>query len=105
MGFSTGKRVKKRIAMNQRLKERHIENGYPQTCELKLGGCLKSWACSWAHSKKGRFIQTDDDWMTAVLACVHCHNAIELLPRAEMEKVVLNTIAARKPLAILPSED
>lgn len=48
-----------------------------------------------AHSKKSRFLLTDDDWMTAVLSCANCHPIIESWTHEAMEKIVLDTIARR----------
>lgn len=81
--------------MNLRLKQRHIEQGYSQECELKLRGCLVTWSLTWAHSKKSRFLITDDDWMTAALACVHCHDKVEEMSHEKMEAVILTAIVRR----------
>jgi hypothetical protein len=95
MSLGIGKKTLKRRAMNLRLKKRHIENGYPQTCEIKLPKCMGSWANGWAHSKKSRYITTDELWMTAVLACPQCHETIEAMSHDAMEKIVLDIIANR----------
>lgn len=93
--MKAGKRTLKRQAMNKRLKKLFIEKSYPQTCELKLQGCLGTWALTWAHSKKSRFLITDDDWMEAALACVHCHNIIEAKSHEEMFNHVTTAINRR----------
>lgn len=90
-----GKRTRKRMAMNARLKKMAVEKGIC-TCEVKLEGCLKNWALTWAHSKKSRFLVTDEDWMEAALCCVSCHNKIEAMSHEEMFKKVTNAIANRK---------
>ena len=95
MSLGIGKRTLKRRAMNARLKKRHIENGYPQECEVRLPKCQRTWALSWAHSKKSRFLITDEDWMTAVLSCQQCHNTIEAYSHEAMAKIVLDIIARR----------
>ena len=95
MSLGVGPRTKKRRVMNQRLKKRHIEKGYPQSCELKLDGCLEAWALSWAHSRKSRFLQKDEDWMHACLACVSCHNKVEAMSHDAMFAVVSRAINNR----------
>lgn len=93
--FAAGKRTLKRIAMNKRLKALFIEKGYPQVCELKLDGCMKTWALQWGHSKKSRFIVTDDDWMAAALVCPSCHSKQEALPHAEGHAMIMAAINKR----------
>lgn len=80
--------------MNKRLKARSEALGIT-SCELKEEGCLRTWALSWAHSKKSRFIVTDEDWMEAVLACPHCHAKIEAMSHDEMYAKVTEAIARR----------
>lgn len=92
--LKAGKRTKKRIAMNARLKKMAEAKGIHQ-CEVRLDGCLKTWALTWAHSKKSRFIVTDDEWMEAALACVHCHDKIEAMPHDQMYKIVTEAINNR----------
>jgi hypothetical protein len=95
MSFNrAGKRTLKRRAMNERLKRRSIELGI-DSCEIKLEGCLRKWALSWAHSKKSRFIVSDSDWMEAVLACPSCHAEIEGMSHEEMKRIVTETISKR----------
>ena len=91
-----GKKTRKRMAMNIRLKKRSIELGIT-TCEIKFSGCLKNWALTWAHSRKGRNIICDDHWMEAALACVHCHDKIELMKEQEMGDLIRKIISNRKP--------
>jgi hypothetical protein len=90
-----GKRTLKRRAMNNRLAKMFIEKGYQQTCELKEDGCLRAFSLSWAHSKKSRYIVTDDDWMEAALACPHCHDKIEAMSHEEMFEKVMSAIGRR----------
>lgn len=81
--------------MNARLKQRHIDNGWTQECELKLTGCLKAWALTWAHSRKSRFLTDDEKWMEAALCCVACHDRIESMDHRTMYDVVIAAIARR----------
>jgi hypothetical protein len=80
--------------MNARLKKLAIEKGIC-TCEIKLEGCLKNWALTWAHSKKSRFLITDEDWMEAALACVACHQKIEGMGHEKMHRIVTEAIRNR----------
>ncbi len=91
-----GKRSLKRLAMNARLKKRHAEHGWPQTCELRLAGCLKTWALSWAHSRKSRHLITEEDWMHACLSCAACHEKVEAVTHSEMFMLVSDAIRARE---------
>ena len=73
-----------------------VENGWPQTCEIKLDNCQKTWALSWAHSKKGRDIVTDEDWMEAALSCQNCHFQLDnRMSKEEMHEKVTAAIAKR----------
>ena len=66
------------------------------TCELRYEGCWINNALSYAHSKKRRFICTEDDLREVALACVPCHQKIERLPHDEMERIVREVIERRK---------
>jgi len=81
--------------MNLRLKKMFLDRGLPQTCEIKLEGCLRTFALSWAHSKKSRFLIEDSDWMEAALACPHCHGKIEAMSHEQMFEHVMKAIKAR----------
>lgn len=86
-----GKRTAKRQAMNRKLNELGIDR-----CEIRIPGkCVDSILLSWAHSKKSRFLITDEDWMTAARSCAQCHLIIESGCHAEMERIVLEAIAKR----------
>ena len=65
-------------------------------CELQREGCWRDNALVLAHSKRRRFIETDEDMREVDLACDICHGDIEILPRAEMENIVRNIIASRE---------
>lgn len=89
-----GKRTKQRMAYNRRLKKMAEEKGI-RSCELKLEGCLKTWALSWGHSKKSRFIVTEEDWLEAALVCPSCHAKQESLPHAEGYAMIMEAINKR----------
>jgi hypothetical protein len=93
--FAAGKRTIKRRAMNLRLKKMFLEKGYQQTCELKLEGCLRTFALSWAHSRKSRFLTDDEKWMHACLSCCSCHDKAEAMSHDEMFKLVSGAIEKR----------
>jgi hypothetical protein len=95
VSFRAGKRTKKRVAMNARLKKMAIDKGITR-CELRLPGCLKTWALTWAHSKKSRFLITEEDWMEAALCCVACHEKIEAMSHELMHKKVTEAIERRR---------
>ena len=87
----TGKRTKKRQAMNRRLN--HLGINF---CEIAISGtCVGSIMLSWAHSKKSRFLVTDEDWMEAARCCIPCHEKIEAMSHADMEAMVKKAIAGR----------
>lgn len=89
-----GARTLKRRNYNKKLKALWESLGIT-SCEFRLPGCLRTWAMGAAHFRKSRFLQTPEDWMTAALACTHCHQIIEAYSHEAMEKIVLDTIAKR----------
>jgi hypothetical protein len=84
--------------MNAKLKRLFIEQGWPQECELKLPGCLKNWALTWAHSRRSRYLKTEEEWMHAALTCVNCHQAVDSKPHKETFKIISDAIN-RRPMA------
>lgn len=48
-----------------------------------------------AHSRKRRNITTPEELREVAIACVSCHAAIEILPEAEMTRIVREIIARR----------
>lgn len=90
-----GKRTLKRRAMNARLKKEVGDRLGIKSCEIKLDGCLMDFAMSWAHSRKSRFLVTDEDWMHAALACCYCHDKIEAMSHEAMFKKVSDAIDKR----------
>jgi hypothetical protein len=77
-----------------KLKKLWLELGI-ESCELRLPGCMGTWAMGAAHSKKSRFLVTKEDWMEACLACCKCHETIEAWSHEKMKEIVLDTIAKR----------
>ena len=89
-----GARTLKRRQINVKLKKIWLEQGIT-SCEIRLPGCLRSFAMGAAHAEKSRFLQTDEQWMTAALACCKCHETIEAWSHEKMKKIVMDTIAKR----------
>lgn len=95
MSLGAGKRTRKRVAMNKRLKKL-LEGLGITRCEINLPGCLINFALGFAHSKKSRFIITNDDWMEAALCCPMCHDKLDnRMSHEEMERLVKSAIEKR----------
>ena len=63
-------------------------------CELRYSGCWKNNALSFAHSKKRRFITSQEEMVEVVLCCTSCHQIAEYSP--DMYEIVRRVIASRK---------
>ena len=63
------------------------------SCELRLDGCWRNNALSFAHSKKRRKIEEGELTETCLL-CVPCHQKIEF--RKDMTEIVRGVINQRK---------
>lgn len=66
------------------------------TCELRRKQCTGNYFLTWAHRVKRRFITTDAELSTVVLACVNCHLEIEIMSHAAMKREVDSVIARRE---------
>ena len=64
------------------------------SCELRYEGCFKNNFLSFAHSKKRRYITSQEELETVALLCQKCHQAVEYRP--DMEEIILRVIAKRK---------
>ncbi len=64
----------------RKLKKIYEEKGIT-TCEIKLGGCWKNNALSFAHRHKRKFYldkpELIGDFNQTILACIYCHQFIE----------------------------
>ncbi len=88
--------------MNRRLKAELTKLGIHE-CEIQIKGrCVRSIMLSFAHSKKSRFLITDQDWLEAALCCIPCHDVIEALPHDQMKEAVLAAISRRPALTTTP---
>ncbi len=65
-------------------------------CELRWRGCWVNSSLGFAHSKPRRFITTDEDLKTVILACNECHFILDNNHTKEStEKIVLDIISKR----------
>jgi hypothetical protein len=64
------------------------------SCELRYEGCFKTNFLSFAHSKKRRYIQSQEELEEVLLCCTPCHNRLEY--GGNMYEVVRMVIASRK---------
>jgi hypothetical protein len=64
-------------------------------CELGYPGCWYDNALGFAHARKRRNLEPDQG-ETVILACTACHQIIERMPEPAMERIVLQTIKARR---------
>lgn len=53
-------------------------------CELELPGCTFGFSPSFAHSKKVREWESQEDAEEVIVACVTCHNFIEALGKKKV---------------------
>lgn len=79
--------------MREQLKPRFEAVGITR-CEFRYDGCWRDNGLSFAHTKKRRNLR-DGELEIVALACIPCHNKIELLKEEVMTKVVLEVIAQR----------
>src|SRR5690242_19042046 len=92
------KREKKRKPLNKRgvktdawertrdeLKIRFERAGITQ-CELQYPGCFRNNFLSFAHSKKRRYITSQEDLEIVALLCQKCHHTVEYRP--DMEDII-----------------
>ncbi len=63
-------------------------------CELGYDGCWKNNTLTFAHSKKRRYIESDEELREVCLCCQSCHARIEFNP--DMYEIVRRVIAGRK---------
>jgi hypothetical protein len=89
-----GKKGKENIDANKQMHEMFKELGIT-SCEIKLENCWRDNALGYAHLDKRRFL-SKEDLITGVLACVICHQKVEVLPREEMKKILTKIIKKRK---------
>lgn len=82
-------------ALRAKLKVRFERAGLTR-CEIGYVGCKGGLFLGFAHSKKRRNITTQAEREEVALACVACHQLIEIGPEAEMTQIVREIIAKRE---------
>ena len=85
-----GKRTNKWNSVRAELKGKFESMGVTR-CEL----CYGTFGLSFAHSKKRRFIQTEEDWREVALLCQPCHEKIEFSGHEEMYNAITKIIGGR----------
>lgn len=72
------------------------------TCELKYEGCWRNNNLSFAHALKRRHLVEGaekgkpESVYTVILACVPCHQKIEVMGESTMKSIVMHVILNRK---------
>lgn len=77
--------------MRAKLKEKFERLGITR-CEL----CFGTFGLAFAHSKKRRFILTDEELEEVALLCQPCHEKIEFSGHEEMYKAITDIIKWRQ---------
>ena len=72
----TGQRSSKWDRVRKKLKVKFADMDIT-TCEIGLKGCLNDNFLGFAHTKKRRYITTEEDLWRVVLACQPCHAKVE----------------------------
>lgn len=90
-----GKKTVSWAEERKKLVQKFTEMGIKE-CELRTPDCWRNTALGFAHAKKRRKL-TLEDLPVVILACNICHDLIEVMPPEVMERVVMDTIAERKP--------
>lgn len=91
--LKAGKRTKEWQHMREQLKPRFEAAGITR-CEFRYEGCWRDNGLSFAHTKKRRNLR-DGELEVVALACIPCHNRLELLEEAVMCQKVLEAIQNR----------
>ena len=86
-------------------KELDKELSHITSCELKLPGCTRK-IVNYAHAVKRRKLRKDatigspEHIKTCVLSCMFCHNRIEYLSAADMQRIVMTAYSERNTYGI-----
>lgn len=86
MARKTDKWNRVRVKLKQKFERLGITR-----CEL----CFGTFGLSFAHSRKRRFIQTDEDWEEVALLCQPCHEKIEFSGHEAMYDEIRRIIGER----------
>ncbi len=87
----SGKKTKEWNSVRDELKQSFYKAGIVN-CEIKYPGCWKNNALSFAHIDKRRKL-SHDDLYKVVLACIPCHDQVEV--NKNMRSILLAIIYAR----------
>lgn len=89
MGNEPGKisKTDKWTRVRAELKKQFKEWGVTR-CEI----CAGTFALSFAHSKKRRFIYSEDDWREVALLCQSCHDRVEHSGHQKMYETIKDVI-------------
>ncbi len=90
-----GRKGKEWEATRARLKVRFKRAGIV-TCEVRGENCWGANALTFCHTRKRRNIVTTSQLEEVCLGCIECHNALELLPEAEMGRKIKAIIDSRE---------
>lgn len=66
-------------------------------CELRLEGCWRNNALSFAHLDKRKNLQ-GEELEEVVLACVPCHQKVEYLGKGKMREILTKVINDRQTI-------
>lgn len=91
--LGAGKKTKAWDEAREKLKKQFATWGITK-CELNYEGCWRDNSLGFAHLDKRRYL-TEADLMEVVLACNECHQAVEIQPRDQMKKELLEVIKNR----------
>src|SRR5438309_2215150 len=92
--LGAGQKTKSWEETREELKKEFAANGI-KTCEAHFKGCWKNNALSFAHADKRRFL-SKEDLKSVALLCSPCHAQLEVKPREEMKKIIMDIIKKRK---------
>lgn len=91
-------KIGKKMKTDAEIRKENIVRFYKigiTSCEIKMEGCWKNNALSFAHLEKRRKL-TEDDLRVVVLACIPCHSIVEQWFAGRMKKFLTEIINSRK---------
>lgn len=91
--LKAGKRTKEWQQTRERLKPRFEAVGITK-CEFRFEGCWRDNGLTFAHIRKRRNLLPGELEKVA-LACIPCHDKLELMPEPVMCQTVCDVIARR----------
>jgi len=91
--LKAGKRTREWQRVREQLKPRFEAAGITR-CEFRYQGCWRDNALSFAHMRKRRNLMPNELKVVA-LACIPCHDKLELMPEPLMAQTVADVIRQR----------